>query len=140
MYGWSHKKLNNPREGPVLERIAALAKAHLTGAMIIKEFLWHRSALLHVHSRHLWEFSDGGDPIRLHIFGLTHIKLDGALATLLGFVRDDLPRAIPPLYTRDDMEGLVMEMPTLTKRWLVGLHKGSPITVWSSDEDDNNQD
>ncbi|KAE8809332.1 hypothetical protein D1007_14130 [Hordeum vulgare] len=36
---WNHKKLANPRVGPILERIASLMEARLMGAMIIKEFL-----------------------------------------------------------------------------------------------------
>ncbi|KAE8812734.1 hypothetical protein D1007_10224 [Hordeum vulgare] len=51
---WSHKKLTDPRAGPVLEKIASLAEALLKGAMIIKEFLGHRNMPLQAHSRPLW--------------------------------------------------------------------------------------
>ena len=44
------------------------------------------------------------------------------------------------MYTCDDMEGMVVEMPTFDEWGLIGLHKGSPIIVSYSGEDDNNQD
>ncbi|KAE8806319.1 hypothetical protein D1007_17474 [Hordeum vulgare] len=51
---WSHKKLTNTRARPVLEEIASLAEARITGAMIIKEFRLHRIPPLQAHSRPLW--------------------------------------------------------------------------------------
>lgn len=108
---WSHKKLTDPRAGPVLVRIASLAEARLIGVMIIKDFLGHRIAPFHAHSRPLWEFTIGGDPICVHVSGMMHNKLDGALVALLGPCHEDLPRATPPLYAYDDIKGIVAEVP-----------------------------
>ncbi|KAE8786140.1 hypothetical protein D1007_40043 [Hordeum vulgare] len=76
---WGQNKLTDPRAGPILEQIASLAEARLTGAMIIKEFLGHHIAPLQAHSRPLWKFTDGGDPMRVHVSSLTHDELNGDL-------------------------------------------------------------
>ena len=55
--GWSHEKLTDPLVRPLLKKMEADLKAEkLTGAMIVKEFLTHRLAPLHAHSRPLWRF------------------------------------------------------------------------------------
>ncbi|KAE8781222.1 hypothetical protein D1007_45543 [Hordeum vulgare] len=92
------------------------------GAMIIKDFSGHCIMPLQVHSRPLWEFSTDGDPMCMHVSGLTHNELDGALTALLGPCPEDLSRARPPLYDYDDMEGMVAEMPAFDKWGLVGPH------------------
>lgn len=73
---WSHKKLTDPTARPIGERIASLAKARLTRAMFIKEFLGHRIAPLQVHSHPLWEFTSSDDPMCVHVSGMTHDELD----------------------------------------------------------------
>ncbi|KAE8795397.1 hypothetical protein D1007_29739 [Hordeum vulgare] len=88
---WSHKKLTDPRAWPVLERMASLAEARLMGVMIIKEFLGHCIAPLHVHSRPFWVFTDGRDPMRLHVSSLTDDEMDRNLGALQGPNPEDLP-------------------------------------------------
>ncbi|KAE8803740.1 hypothetical protein D1007_20432 [Hordeum vulgare] len=88
------------------------SRGPLDRAMIIKEFMEHRIAPLQVHSRPLWEFTTGGDPICLHVSGLTHDELDGVMGALLGLCLEDLPQPMPPLYVRDDMEEMDAEMPS----------------------------
>ncbi|KAE8784130.1 hypothetical protein D1007_42346 [Hordeum vulgare] len=81
---WIYKKLIESRARPILERIASLAVVRLTRAMIIKEFFGHRIMPLKSHSRPLWDSTDMGDPIRLHVNNLTYDELDGAFGALLG--------------------------------------------------------
>ncbi|KAE8799214.1 hypothetical protein D1007_25339 [Hordeum vulgare] len=108
---WTHKKLTELREGPVLKGIIALGDARLMGTMVIKEFLQHRIVLLQVHLYSVWEFTSGREPMRLHVSGLTHDELDGALGDLLGSDPEELPHAMPLLYAYDDMKELVTEIP-----------------------------
>ncbi|KAE8788271.1 hypothetical protein D1007_37667 [Hordeum vulgare] len=108
--------------------------------MIIKEFSGHRMALLEAHSFPLWEFTVGGDPMCLHVSGLTHDELDRAFGDPLGLCPEYLPQATLPLYACDDMEGMVTEMSSFDEWGLVGLHKGSPITLSSSGEDGSDLD
>ncbi|KAE8805514.1 hypothetical protein D1007_18440 [Hordeum vulgare] len=128
---WSHKKLTDPRVGPVLERIASLAEAKLMGAMIIKEFMGHRIVPLHARSCPLWVFADDRDPMRLHVSAVMYDELDVALGLLLGPSPKDLPQAMPLLYASDDMERMIAEMPSFNEWRLVRPHKGSPITMSS---------
>ncbi|KAE8803482.1 hypothetical protein D1007_20714 [Hordeum vulgare] len=107
---WSHKKVTDPRAGPILDQTASLAEARLTRAMIIKEFLGHHITPLHAQSRPLWGFTVGGDPICLHVNGWTPHEMDGVLGALLGHCPEDLPQVTPPLYAYDDMEEMVTEI------------------------------
>ncbi|KAE8798627.1 hypothetical protein D1007_26112 [Hordeum vulgare] len=117
---WSQKKLTDQRVGPVLEQIISLVKAR------IKEFLGHCIAPLQAHSRPLWEFTDGRDPMRPHVCGVTHDELDGALVALLGPSPEDLPQATPPFYACDDVKGMIAKMSVFKEWLLVGPPKGSP--------------
>ncbi|KAE8770070.1 hypothetical protein D1007_58234 [Hordeum vulgare] len=124
---WSHKKLTDPRARPVLERTVSLGEARLMGEIIIKEFLELRIVPLQAHSLPLWDFTNGGDPMFLHVSGLTYNKLDlpwampslyaceivplqvhsCPLGALLGPIPEDLPQAMLSLYACDDMDGMV---------------------------------
>lgn len=71
---------------------------------------------------------------RLHVAGLTSEELDVALITLLGCIPGDIPKAVAPLYNRDDLEDLVTAMPSFNE-W--GLeppdHPDSPVVLSSGD-------
>ncbi|KAE8809111.1 hypothetical protein D1007_14289 [Hordeum vulgare] len=99
-------------------------------------------ACLGVNRRSCGGLPDGGerDPMRLHVGGLTHDELDGALGALLGSNPKDLPPATPSLYACDNVKELVAKMPVFDEWGLVGLHRGSSIAVSSLGEDDNDQD
>ncbi|KAE8806115.1 hypothetical protein D1007_17717 [Hordeum vulgare] len=109
--------------------------------MFIKEFLGHHITPLQAHScPHAWEFTGMRNPMRLHVNGLTHDELDGALGALLGSNHRDLPRAQPLLYACDHMKELVSNLPVFDKWGFVGSHRGSSIIVLSSVEDGSDQD
>ncbi|KAE8774500.1 hypothetical protein D1007_53129 [Hordeum vulgare] len=108
--------------------------------MIIKEFLGNRMAPLRAHSHPLWEFTACGDPIRMHVSGLTHDKLDGVLAVQLGPCPEDLPHSTPQLYARDDMLEMVAGIPAFDEWAIIGPQKDCPITVLSSGGDKSDQD
>ncbi|KAE8803458.1 hypothetical protein D1007_20686 [Hordeum vulgare] len=117
---WNHKKLTDPREGPILERIPSLVKAHLTA-------LGTFTSLVGAHRRRLLDVPT--------CRRLTHDELDGYLGALLGSFPEDLPRATPLLFACDDMEEMVTEMPVLYEWGLVGPLEGSPIMVSTSSGD-----
>ncbi|KAE8770725.1 hypothetical protein D1007_57481 [Hordeum vulgare] len=107
--------------------------------MIIKELLGHRITPLQAHSRPFWGFTIDGDPMCLHISGQTHDELDVALGSLLGPYPEDLPRATPPLYACDDMQGMVVQIPSFDEWEIVEPHKGSIIAVSSLGKERSNQ-
>ncbi|KAE8775613.1 hypothetical protein D1007_51878 [Hordeum vulgare] len=131
---WRSTKLSDPGAAPVLERFSHNINAKkLTGGMIMKEFPAQCLAPLEAHSGPLWEYRVGDDGLRLRSRDLPTEDLSRAVAILLGNELGDLPKALGPLYRRNDWADMVAAMYVFNELGLLPA-EGSGLVEVSSDD------
>lgn len=123
--GWSSMKLTDDRAKSVLQKMTTDLKpgnakpAKLTGAMLLREFLMLRVALLQARSCPLWTLGGEEDKLRLSPEALSEEELAVALRLLVGDDQEYPSSAFVPLFLRKDGAQVVAAMPTFDGRGLV---------------------
>ncbi|XP_073354718.1 uncharacterized protein [Aegilops tauschii subsp. strangulata] len=127
---WKSEKITDPALTPFVRTMdKELKDTKLTGAMLIREFLKQRIALLQDRPRPLWKLGGDDDKIRLRRDPLPEVELNKVLSYLTGKDPSDPPEGWLPLYDRDDTEEVVAAMPIFDDLGFVRLGSSLPPTT-----------
>ncbi|KAE8808771.1 hypothetical protein D1007_14864 [Hordeum vulgare] len=110
-WGWECEELSDPRLALILTQLGQLRLAGVSMAMVVREFICRRIALLRRHSRLMWANGGPNDSMRTRVASFSPDVLRELLPRLTGSNPNELPPDGQMLYRPKYVKDLAAEMP-----------------------------